>query len=235
MDDTEPVQPSLNSSYIPTGLGNHQTSEDEESEDQSPTTSLLPKHSSVPLVVRYNPEDSYCLVYIIFFLMGIGSLLPWNFFITAKHYWLYKLSNNTDHSSNKEQRSDLSVSERDIKYNCSYACCVCECAHRKILCAFYSTVTILWPMRTMSVLSRLTENPYNVIRNAKRLVEVQTKMMFKSGWSNRSACKTCGIFLYLFWMLWRQAVSVHTLRKTSLCRCGVLWLWFPQILESIQI
>ncbi|XP_044069255.1 equilibrative nucleoside transporter 3 isoform X2 [Siniperca chuatsi] len=40
--------------------------------------------------------------------MGIGSLLPWNFFITAKQYWLYKLSNNTHHGSNEEQRSDLS-------------------------------------------------------------------------------------------------------------------------------
>uniref|UniRef100_A0A493SWE8 Equilibrative nucleoside transporter 3 n=1 Tax=Anas platyrhynchos platyrhynchos TaxID=8840 RepID=A0A493SWE8_ANAPP len=32
-------------------------------------------------------------VYVIFFLLGIGSLLPWNFFITAKHYWAYKLQN----------------------------------------------------------------------------------------------------------------------------------------------
>lgn len=119
MDDAEPVQPSLNSSYIPAALGNHQVSEDEESEDQSPSASLLPKHSSVPLAVRYSPEDSYCLVYIIFFLMGIGSLLPWNFFITAKHYWLYKLSNNTDKSGNEEQLSDLSVSDMDIKYNCA--------------------------------------------------------------------------------------------------------------------
>ncbi|KAL7383691.1 hypothetical protein ABVT39_015997 [Epinephelus coioides] len=108
MDDTEPVQPSLNSSYVPTTPGNHHVSEDEESDDQSPSSSLLPKHSSVPLAVRYSPEDSYCFVYIIFFLMGIGSLLPWNFFITAKHYWLYKLSNNTHGSSNKEHRSDLS-------------------------------------------------------------------------------------------------------------------------------
>lgn len=108
MDDTEPVQPSLNSNYVPTTPSNHHVSEDEESDDQSPSSSLLPKHSSVPLAVRYSPEDSYCFVYIIFFLMGIGSLLPWNFFITAKHYWLYKLSNNTHGSGNKEHRSDLS-------------------------------------------------------------------------------------------------------------------------------
>lgn len=112
MDGAEHVHPSLNSSYVPTALGNNHISEDEDSEDQSPSASLLPKHSSVPLAVRYSPEDSYNLVYIIFFLMGIGSLLPWNFFITAKEYWLYKLSNNSHLTSNEEQRSDLSVSER---------------------------------------------------------------------------------------------------------------------------
>ncbi|XP_067380565.1 equilibrative nucleoside transporter 3 isoform X2 [Channa argus] len=107
MDSIEDAQPNLNSSYVPNVLGNHHISEDEESDDTSPSASLLPKHSSVPLAVRYSPEDSYCLVYIIFFLMGIGSLLPWNFFITAKQYWLYKLSNNTHGSGNEEQRSDL--------------------------------------------------------------------------------------------------------------------------------
>lgn len=111
MDGAVPVQPSLNSSYLPSARDDDQVSEDEESEDQTPSASLLPKSSSVPLAVHYIPEDSYCLVYIIFFLMGIGSLLPWNFFITAKHYWLYKLS-NISHSSDAEQLSDLSVSGR---------------------------------------------------------------------------------------------------------------------------
>uniref|UniRef100_A0A8C6WZI8 Solute carrier family 29 member 3 n=1 Tax=Neogobius melanostomus TaxID=47308 RepID=A0A8C6WZI8_9GOBI len=50
------------------------------------------------------PKDSYNLVYIIFFLMGIGSLLPWNFFITAKHYWLYKLSNHSLPNNPDEER-----------------------------------------------------------------------------------------------------------------------------------
>ncbi|XP_022048061.2 equilibrative nucleoside transporter 3 [Acanthochromis polyacanthus] len=108
MDNTEPLQSSLNSSYRPTALDDHVISDDEESEDHSLSASLIPKNSPAPLAVRYSPEDSYCLVYIIFFLMGIGSLLPWNFFITAKHYWLYKFSNNTDHSSGEEQSSDLS-------------------------------------------------------------------------------------------------------------------------------
>ncbi|XP_061645952.1 equilibrative nucleoside transporter 3 isoform X1 [Phyllopteryx taeniolatus] len=95
MDRRAPAHPSLNSSYIPVALDNSTSSEDEENEDQTP--------SSVSLALRYTPDDRYCLVYIIFFLMGIGSLLPWNFFITAKSYWLYKMSNSTE-----EQRSDLS-------------------------------------------------------------------------------------------------------------------------------
>nr|XP_057914457.1 equilibrative nucleoside transporter 3 [Doryrhamphus excisus] len=81
---------SLNAAYIPVPLDSHTSSEDEDSDDQT-------------LAIRYSPDDRYCLVYIIFFLMGIGSLLPWNFFITAKSYWLYKMSNSTE-----EQRSDLS-------------------------------------------------------------------------------------------------------------------------------
>lgn len=111
MDHTEPLQPSVNSSYLPTSYGDQSATEDEEVEDDSPSASLLPKLSSAPLVMRYTPEDSFRLVYVIFFLMGIGSLLPWNFFITAKHYWLYKLGNSTHHDGGDEQRSDLSVSK----------------------------------------------------------------------------------------------------------------------------
>uniref|UniRef100_A0A3P9L4K4 Solute carrier family 29 member 3 n=1 Tax=Oryzias latipes TaxID=8090 RepID=A0A3P9L4K4_ORYLA len=108
MDDAEPVQASLNSSYRPTLFEDGITTDEEDSEDHSPSESLLPKPSLSPLVVRFTPEDSYNLVYVLFFLMGIGSLLPWNFFITAKHYWIYKLSNSSDLGKEGERRSDIS-------------------------------------------------------------------------------------------------------------------------------
>ncbi|XP_036911719.1 equilibrative nucleoside transporter 3 [Sturnira hondurensis] len=39
------------------------------------------------------PEDRFNGAYIIFFSLGIGGLLPWNFFVTAKEYWIFKLCN----------------------------------------------------------------------------------------------------------------------------------------------
>jgi len=40
------------------------------------------------------PPDRYNLVYIIFFIQGIGMLLPWNFFITANDYFRWKFKEN---------------------------------------------------------------------------------------------------------------------------------------------
>ncbi|KFO86689.1 Equilibrative nucleoside transporter 3, partial [Buceros rhinoceros silvestris] len=54
------------------------------------------------------PSDHFHGAYTIFFLLGIGSLLPWNFFITAKHYWMYKLQNCSDQADPTGQAvSDL--------------------------------------------------------------------------------------------------------------------------------
>ncbi|NXL92061.1 S29A3 protein, partial [Alectura lathami] len=51
------------------------------------------------------PSDRLNGAYVIFFLLGVGSLLPWNFFITAKHYWVYKLQNCSEQAG--QAPSDL--------------------------------------------------------------------------------------------------------------------------------
>ncbi|XP_007432178.1 equilibrative nucleoside transporter 3 [Python bivittatus] len=52
-----------------------------------------------------NPKDHWNATYIIFFLLGTNSLLPLNFIITAKHYWMYKLQNCSEETSLVEQGS----------------------------------------------------------------------------------------------------------------------------------
>ncbi|KAJ0175538.1 hypothetical protein K1T71_008697 [Dendrolimus kikuchii] len=41
------------------------------------------------------PKDKYCIVYILFYLFGVTSLVPWNFLITANDYWMYKFRDTT--------------------------------------------------------------------------------------------------------------------------------------------
>lgn len=39
------------------------------------------------------PKDHYNLVYLVFVLVGITTLLPWNFFISLNNFWDYKFRN----------------------------------------------------------------------------------------------------------------------------------------------
>ncbi|GLH05598.1 Equilibrative nucleoside transporter 3 [Gryllus bimaculatus] len=60
-----------------------------------------------PLFKLREPSDRYNLAYIIFYLLGMTTLLPWNFFITADDYWMYKLrdvhSNQTDDGGSRTE------------------------------------------------------------------------------------------------------------------------------------
>ncbi|NXN13910.1 S29A3 protein, partial [Indicator maculatus] len=74
----------------------------------SPDEEPLIEEPSVNRYSQQRPSDRLHGAYVIFFLLGIGSLLPWNFFITAKHYWMYKLQNCSDQAGPAGQAaSDL--------------------------------------------------------------------------------------------------------------------------------
>ena len=41
-------------------------------------------------VLETAPDDPKSFVYVMFYWLGIGTLLPWNFFISVSEYWKYK-------------------------------------------------------------------------------------------------------------------------------------------------
>ncbi|XP_004681127.1 PREDICTED: equilibrative nucleoside transporter 3 [Condylura cristata] len=69
---------------------------------------LLEKLLDHPPPVLQRPEDHFHGAYIIFFSLGIGGLLPWNFFVTAKEYWVFKLRNCSSPLSSPEvEKTDI--------------------------------------------------------------------------------------------------------------------------------
>jgi len=59
---------------------------------------------------REVPQDKFKFIYVIFFWLGIGTLLPWNMFITVNAYWDEKLRNVTASSNGtitSEETEDL--------------------------------------------------------------------------------------------------------------------------------
>ncbi|KOX72970.1 Equilibrative nucleoside transporter 3 [Melipona quadrifasciata] len=55
-----------------------------------------------PFLKQYEPSDKYNLAYIVFYVLGINTLIPWSFFITADDYWI--------HVENLEKITDLQAS-----------------------------------------------------------------------------------------------------------------------------
>lgn len=53
------------------------------------------------------PKDPYKLVYIIFYWLGIGSLLPWNFFIAVNEYWMFKFRDTTRNETLDSEDDDV--------------------------------------------------------------------------------------------------------------------------------
>ncbi|XP_004935447.1 equilibrative nucleoside transporter 1 [Gallus gallus] len=65
------------------------------------------------MTTRDGPQDRYKAVWLIFFILGLGTLLPWNFFMTARQYFINRLADpqNISHLSNQTSvgtASDLS-------------------------------------------------------------------------------------------------------------------------------
>ncbi|KAK2490272.1 hypothetical protein MC885_012824, partial [Smutsia gigantea] len=76
---------------------------------------LLEKVLGRPPPGLQRPEDRFNGTYIIFFSLGIGGLLPWNFFVTAKEYWIFKLQNCSSPASDGDPESSDILGANPIK------------------------------------------------------------------------------------------------------------------------
>ena len=67
-------------------------------EDTADTAPLIPGNSyrrqsdsdSDKSRTTEHPKDHYNFVYMVFFLLGLSTLLPWNFFISLNQFWDYR-------------------------------------------------------------------------------------------------------------------------------------------------
>ena len=46
------------------------------------------------------PEDKYRRVWLVFYMLGMTTLLPWNFFIAVNDYWNFKFRDVVHNSTN---------------------------------------------------------------------------------------------------------------------------------------
>ncbi|KAM8852872.1 equilibrative nucleoside transporter 1-like isoform 1-T4 [Synchiropus picturatus] len=64
------------------------------------------------------PRDKYNAVWIIFFILGLGTLLPWNFFMTATMYFTSRLKDPpTDLNGTTNSTAQDSKNELELKFN----------------------------------------------------------------------------------------------------------------------
>ncbi|KAK3915159.1 Equilibrative nucleoside transporter 3 [Frankliniella fusca] len=69
-----------------------------------------------PLFKQRDPQDRYSIAYIIFYFLGMTTLIPWNFFITADDYWMYKFRDvNASHPASVFGNSSEGMSRTPLQ------------------------------------------------------------------------------------------------------------------------
>ncbi|KAM9196520.1 equilibrative nucleoside transporter 1 isoform 1-T6 [Mergus octosetaceus] len=62
------------------------------------------------MTARDGPQDRYKAVWLIFFILGLGTLLPWNFFMTAREYFIGRLADAENMSQLRNQSTGAALS-----------------------------------------------------------------------------------------------------------------------------
>ncbi|XP_007429535.1 equilibrative nucleoside transporter 1 [Python bivittatus] len=63
------------------------------------------------------PQDRYKAVWLIFFILGLGTLLPWNFFMTATEYFTNRLQDSHINVSSIGSHANVNATGKEDSYN----------------------------------------------------------------------------------------------------------------------
>nr|XP_016944869.1 equilibrative nucleoside transporter 3 [Drosophila suzukii] len=64
---------------------------------------LLERQQDEVVLVSNEPTSGRLFTYFVFYLLGIGTMTPWNFFVTAEDYWKYKFRNASINATDPDE------------------------------------------------------------------------------------------------------------------------------------
>ncbi|KAJ8673448.1 hypothetical protein QAD02_004710 [Eretmocerus hayati] len=99
---------------------NYESDIDTDSDDPS----IVHSHKE-PFIRREVPYDRYNLAYVVFYILGVNTLIPWNFFITADDYWKYKFRPISPNGSHNVDYGFVEVSGNRTDLQASFTSYMC--------------------------------------------------------------------------------------------------------------
>ncbi|XP_033225226.1 equilibrative nucleoside transporter 1 [Belonocnema kinseyi] len=88
---------SINRQPLLRGISDSEFEDDIETEIEEPSIS---KQDEEPFIKPHEPTDRFQFAYLVFYLLGVTTLIPWCFFMTADEYWMYKFREIRNDSGN---------------------------------------------------------------------------------------------------------------------------------------
>ncbi|KAF6365337.1 solute carrier family 29 member 1 (Augustine blood group) [Rhinolophus ferrumequinum] len=113
------------------------------------------------MTTSHQPRDRYKAVWLIFFMLGLGTLLPWNFFMTATQYFTDRLNQSQNVSSVTANVS------RDIQTSATPATPAPE---RSFLSAIFNNVMTLCAMLPLLIFTCLNSFLHQRIPQSARIL-----------------------------------------------------------------
>ncbi|KAF6365339.1 solute carrier family 29 member 1 (Augustine blood group) [Rhinolophus ferrumequinum] len=117
--------------------------------------------TAVTMTTSHQPRDRYKAVWLIFFMLGLGTLLPWNFFMTATQYFTDRLNQSQNVSSVTANVS------RDIQTSATPATPAPE---RSFLSAIFNNVMTLCAMLPLLIFTCLNSFLHQRIPQSARIL-----------------------------------------------------------------